>query len=259
LEDTVKPYFNREITERPRSGGGVKTPKGSRRRDKINDHSPKREKIARKWSWNPKEFTDVIGPLYHYLLKQVGRPWNKVYSEIVALFPKTNVVNRHVYTHVFQFVETEVVMLNGFPHHKSVYGWHREDLTPLSNYSHRIQMYVHPENGLLYRLKKNLKRKVQEKQQPGIPVYPGVQYHKIGGIWHEVRLRRLRGTEGIGAFGRFDLQDKVLGVTYYTAEEHKRIYGNMNVIAMSARRLSNKEIHQAGLDRSRDRLPQLAC
>ena len=52
-----------------------------------------------------KVFTDVLGPLYRYLLKQVGRKWDAVYSEVAESLPKTSVQNIHVYTHLWQFVE----------------------------------------------------------------------------------------------------------------------------------------------------------
>jgi len=64
----------------------VKTPKGEKRawQRHADDELPKREQIGAKWDNHRggKQFTDVLGPLYRYLLKQVGRPWDKVYSEI---------------------------------------------------------------------------------------------------------------------------------------------------------------------------------
>src|SRR6266404_1978920 len=74
------------VTERPRGGGGVKTPKGEKRdwqRHAVED-LPKRERIRAKWDHTNggKYFTDVLGPLYRFLLKQAGRPWDNVYSEI---------------------------------------------------------------------------------------------------------------------------------------------------------------------------------
>ena len=51
----------------------------------------------------------MLGPLFRFLQKQVGRPWDAVYSEIARNLPKTSLQNRHIYTHVWEFVETNVI------------------------------------------------------------------------------------------------------------------------------------------------------
>ena len=78
------------VTERPRRGHGNPSKKWGRRLGKneydAEDHGPTRAPIARhhQYGWNAKEFSDLLGPLRRYLRKQVGRPWNKVWSEISA-------------------------------------------------------------------------------------------------------------------------------------------------------------------------------
>src|SRR5207248_1341270 len=105
------------VTERPRSGGGVKTPKGEKRAWQRHalDELPKREQIRAKWDRGPggKVFTDVLGPLYRFLLKQVGRPWDAVYSEVAQHLPKTSLQNQHIYTHLWEFVEKNVILVDG--------------------------------------------------------------------------------------------------------------------------------------------------
>ena len=76
------------VTERPRRGHGNPSKKWGRRLRKheydAEDHGPTRAAIARRhqYGWNAKEFSDLLGPLRRYLHKQVGRPWDKVWSEI---------------------------------------------------------------------------------------------------------------------------------------------------------------------------------
>ena len=83
------------VTERPRRGHGTPSKKWGRRLGKrrlgknehdADDHGPTRAPIARhhQYGWNAKEFSDVLGPLRRYLRRQVGRPWDKVWSEIAG-------------------------------------------------------------------------------------------------------------------------------------------------------------------------------
>ncbi len=52
-----------------------------------------------------KEFTDNLGPLTRWLDSQVGRNWDKVYSEIRQTFPNTNKQNHHLLeTHLLGYV-----------------------------------------------------------------------------------------------------------------------------------------------------------
>lgn len=51
-----------------------------------------------------KEFTDVLGPLRRWVGKQVGRPWNKVYSEICQVIDKRKVTHAHVLDHLYNWV-----------------------------------------------------------------------------------------------------------------------------------------------------------
>jgi hypothetical protein len=89
------------IVERPRVGGhGVR--KGRPPRD-VEDY-PSHQGIRRRLGYHGKEFNEHLGPLRRYLRKQVGRPWNKVYSEICEHLRAGNVVHDHVRLHVFDYV-----------------------------------------------------------------------------------------------------------------------------------------------------------
>ncbi len=237
--------FKKVVTERPRAGGGIKTPKGERRQWNRYEEGdePKREKIRQKWkkSWGEKQFTDVLGPLYGYLRKQVGRPWNKVYSEISKNLPKTSVQNIHIHTHIDQFVEKDVFIINGVPCHNSGF-LHGK---PLENYRDHQQLYVNPKTGLLCCLKQKKKKKqVDPKIQPGIKVYPGVQYHKVKNIWYEVKVK----PDKIDVLNTaFYVADPVLDYQYRNTEEQKAVYGGL-YIATSKRPLTKKEISFANLE-----------
>ena len=73
------------IVERPRLGGGMRRPKGIRKRERLAmaDLMPSREGIRRPWRGGyRKMLNEHLGPLRRFLQSQVGRPWDKVHSEI---------------------------------------------------------------------------------------------------------------------------------------------------------------------------------
>jgi hypothetical protein len=55
-------------------------------------------------SWGRKSLNDYLSPLRRYLAKQVGRPWDKVYSEICQKAGAKGTINNHLRKHVFDFV-----------------------------------------------------------------------------------------------------------------------------------------------------------
>lgn len=114
------------LVERPRwnSSGAGPTDRGERQRMPIEEW-PSREGMKRRWRGGNKGFTDLLGPLRRYLRSNVGRPWNKVYSEICAGLRAGFPTREHFLTHVFELVERHVVLIDGVPHHAAGYsiGW----------------------------------------------------------------------------------------------------------------------------------------
>ena len=133
------------VTERPRRGHGNPSKKWGRRLGKnehdAEDHGPTRAPIARRhqYGWNAKEFSDLLGPLRRYLRKQVGRPWNKVWSEIVRTLDSRSLSGQHIFDHIRWEVAQHVSLSpDGSLHHIRWSG-----LVPVSG------LYVHPITGLL--------------------------------------------------------------------------------------------------------------
>ena len=59
-----------------------------------------------------KDFTDKLGPLKRWLASQVGRNWDRVYSEIKQAFPNTNKQNRQLLeTHLLHEIERHVTVV----------------------------------------------------------------------------------------------------------------------------------------------------
>lgn len=133
------------VTERPRRGHGNPSKKWGRRLRKdeydAEDHGPSRAPIARRhqYGWNAKEFSDLLGPLRRYLRKQVGRPWDKVWSEITCSLDSRSLSGQHIFDHI----QWEVVRHVWLGADGSLYHNRWPGLVPVSG------LYVHPSTGLL--------------------------------------------------------------------------------------------------------------
>lgn len=95
------------VTETPRLGSRWRNDK-SRLKVRViepdpedHDDGPRRLSM----SMRDKDFSDLIGPLRRYLHKQVGRPWNKVHSELCQHLDRRTVSGNHIWTHVWMEVE----------------------------------------------------------------------------------------------------------------------------------------------------------
>jgi hypothetical protein len=94
------------LVERPRYGGhGARKGRGPR---DVEDY-PSKQGMRRPYQNQSggKSLNEHLGPLRRYLRKQVGRPWNKVYSEICAGLRAGHPVHDHVRAHVFDYVAVD--------------------------------------------------------------------------------------------------------------------------------------------------------
>lgn len=51
-----------------------------------------------------RDFADKLSPVYRWLCKQVGRPWDDVYSEICQRFENRSLAGRHIIGHIEAWV-----------------------------------------------------------------------------------------------------------------------------------------------------------
>ena len=54
-----------------------------------------------------------LAPLRRYLHAQLGRPWNKVFSEICAGIDRRNTVQQHIHQHIRDFIAIDVEVRDG--------------------------------------------------------------------------------------------------------------------------------------------------
>ena len=182
---TMKPHFDKLLVERPRpgsrhlrNGSAVKlrhTPVGDE--DSVS---------GLRSGMNPrtgdqKYFNENLNPLKRWLQKQVGRPWDKVYAEIVERNSKASTVGAHVYQHLFQYVEVHTRFTPEGPR--------REDGSQV----YRGLVYVDPRTGILRRPgKKDLAptygermRQERSKTDPRVVRVSEFLYHvqRKDGVW----------------------------------------------------------------------------
>ena len=60
-----------------------------------------------------KEFGENLAPLRRWLLAQVGRPWDEVYSEACKVIKPDSVVRNHIKFHLLGMVERHTFLKNG--------------------------------------------------------------------------------------------------------------------------------------------------
>ncbi len=105
----MRPDMARVIVERPR----IADPNPRKGRAVALDDLPKQQGIRRPYVPNGKALNENLAPLRRYLDKQVGRPWNKVYSEISARLRASSAVQQHVRDHLHDFVAVKPRRLAG--------------------------------------------------------------------------------------------------------------------------------------------------
>lgn len=149
--------MSKVIVERPRWGSRMRTVRRVRRLDPRHvvideeavDPYPSRigHKAHAKQSRRIKSLNENLAPLRRFLDKQVGRPWDDVWSEISAQLRPTSTVQQHVRDHVDDFVAVRT-----FLHEGNVYFHTTTGPRSLENPRYRwLRLYVCPTTGKLCR------------------------------------------------------------------------------------------------------------
>jgi len=126
-------------------------------------------------------FSENLAPLRRYLAAQVGRPWDKVYSEIRARINTGNAVQFHILQHLFDDIAVHV-------------GEDADGLT-FTNDNGRIiaandrwcryRLYVCPRTGLIRKAPRHDPRKKKTKPLDRLPgPVAGMDYRRIADIWY---------------------------------------------------------------------------
>lgn len=184
------------LVERPRPGSrhGSRPSNGYKKRcQKAMAHAdgaPTRERITAPYNWT-RPFNEHLAPLRRYIESQVGRPWNKIHAEICAHIDRGNVVQKHILTHLFEYVITHVILIDGEP----CYGEGRRHGEPLRQKPRwlRNQWYVCPKSGLLKQVPPPRKHPPTDQTKPPafVRVIETLQCHYLKGQWELVTVTPL--------------------------------------------------------------------
>jgi hypothetical protein len=132
-----------------------------------------------------KMLNENLAPLRRFLERQVGRPWDKVYSEIAARLRVDNTVQQHVRDHLEDFVATRP----------------RRGISPWYRYSDGLwyqPLYVDSRDGILKRTDRlpevRKRRDARKREKPPverIELASLRELSRIRGIWYDVTLEFL--------------------------------------------------------------------
>ena len=234
--------MHKVVIERPRWNPGPG--KHGRRANLPVELLPKFEGIKRPHICR-KGLTDLLGPLKRWLLSQVGRYWNDVYSEACAVIKPDSPIRAHVKTHLLEFVER-----NTFMHEGKVCvldtGYLGKPVPVSANCRYRSLFFVHPETGLLVsspRLSKRAWRARKPKPPATIHwIRKGVALQQIRGLWFECHF------EVVPVDIRFRAYDHALErvVTRSELTRHDKAY----CLCTLKRQLSKRELRHYGFHNS---------
>jgi hypothetical protein len=168
------------IVERPRIGSRAPSRKKGYRKyvQKTGvDNLPVREPMLGRWHGRGRWLNEHLGPMERFLRSRVGRPWNKVHQELCEHVSFDNSVQKHVLTHIFDFVQRHVELRGSQV--VGADGWRRgRALSPGT-------MYVCPQSGLLKVVRKSKHIPAPQRLRLG----QLTQYHQRDGGWWELKLR----------------------------------------------------------------------
>lgn len=149
-------------------------------------------------NYSRKEFGEYFAPMLGMLKKNVGRPWNKVYSELCEVLTGGGTVIQHAKVHLFQYVEVSPQWVDGKPCNFK-YGGEFPSLRPGS--------YYVDQRGLLRVVKQPKKSGPRLKEEVTfVELSKTEAYVKHEGIWYRATLAVL-GSPELGV----ELKDVFLG------------------------------------------------
>lgn len=221
---------------------------------------------SRKW------LNENLNPLERYLHAQIGRPWDKVYSEICRTIDGRSTVKQHVLLHVNDFIAVHTKLVDGVVH-----GMRYSSFGPFEPLDQvHCDLYIHPVNGLLLKnrayarrrqeFRKDRRRQAAARDADRRTLDAVHQLHRIDGIWYLVDVEALPQERhvkcGSGATAtirsvydkRWDVVRKSMVAINYDQlgpkngqPTNKMLYGDAKLFGASKRQLNSRELRNHGL------------
>lgn len=195
--------MDKVIVERPRIKDKWAKKNHSRARAKI-DSLPSKEGMRRPHivNYGGKTLNENLSPLRRFLMSNVGRRWDDVYSEISSNLRTDNAVQQHVRDHIRDFVAFNVscgrwgeLFVNGY------------SIRSLENSYHPL--YVDPNDGILKKTPDRPRRTpyrevaAAEELKTRRVADDGTELRKHDGIWYMVTMAMIPKSHVV----RYTMQD----------------------------------------------------
>ncbi|MEM8638225.1 MAG: hypothetical protein AAGG51_05410 [Cyanobacteria bacterium P01_G01_bin.54] len=223
------------VIERPRGGMRMSLKKvtGYKKRLYQLTQEAMEDGLLRPYLLKPRNkskwLSDHLGPLRKFLRSHLGQPWDDVYSEICQKLDTKTLLGQHVLSHLWDYVERHVEIIDGIPHGKSE--WHVYQ--PLESYW-RDQFYVHPETGLLCVVPRTPHEQKPKQERDWLDVDDHHEYRKIKEIWYLVTFAEFPPPPTLWVW------DTVQGVR--VTRQKPRYPGDRQIYAAHKKQCNKKEI-----------------
>jgi hypothetical protein len=244
------------IVERPRRGKEGDAAAARLRRD---FDGPMR--LGMRAGYGYRNLNENLAPLRRYLHAQIGRPWNKVFSEICAGIDRRNTVQQHIRQHIRDFIAIDVEVSEGrLVDLADRWRFLRTDIG-LSQ-----ELYVDPRSGLI-RLNRHYrawrrdvaayrKREASEVASRRRVVDERTLLLLLEGIWYRVEVGVLptervvedvidgKTHRRVLVEPRYDvvLRKPISRAVQADLRRCKELYGSTDLYAVSKRQISTREI-----------------
>jgi hypothetical protein len=199
-------------------------------------------KAGRRRGWHRKKLCDRLNPLRRYLERQVGRPWNEVFSEICETINPDSTIQQHIRGHIF-----DIVAIHTYRGDDGEINFAKGTRQAFS------ELYVDPDDGVL-RVPEPWRYRDPPKR-PEVFIFINCEraYQRLNGIWFEVFYTDLPDSivvedidEQTGERCYRRVAPTLADMTNYKWLTPS-IYSNLDRYAHAKRQLTTRELRKAGL------------
>ncbi len=232
------------IVERPRRGKRTR-PIALRVRNDLDGPA----RLGMRAYYDYLDLNENLQPLRRYLRAQIGRPWDKVYSEICARIDRRNTVQQHIHQHIDQFIAIQVQARSG-----TLFDLSRGDPIEIV-YG---DLYVDPTSGIIREHRSGrrrlsaaqwLERRAEKDTAQRRVIDDRTLLLRIAGIWYRVELAALPDALTCQqAEVPFDVVLKrPLVHPGQEGDRLRHLYGSKVVYGVSKRQISKRELSVHGI------------
>ena len=261
LEQAMREDMYKVIVERPRRGKD-----GDAAAARLRNDFDGPVRLGMRAGYGYRSLNENLAPLRRYLRAQLGRPWDKVFSEICAGIDRRNTVQQHIHQHIRDFIAIDVGVRDGRLVDLAARWYFLRRDAGISQ-----ELYVDPRTGLIrankdYRSWRHSAAEHRRREQAEIATRRRVVDERtflllLDCVWFRVEvdvLPRDRFVESVVdgkphrhmiAEPRYDvvLRQTVSRAVRADVQKCLYLYGSSDLYAVSKRQISTREIKAHGL------------